>query len=119
MWQSTTIHSDNDEITLKCLCDGDRLPDKQFVWITFKELKSKVYPEYDLEWDNPPYIFEIFYEFLHRLRDGSTVSKDKKLISKRVWKYLMKNDSLVDDLIEMLDEAIKQGWYETNNRRSC
>lgn len=106
MFQTTTLHSTSGEIELSCFTEGDRL-----TWLEFYKFHEEDYPDQHLAWDNDTYLFDTFYPFLHRWKDRICTYEDQ-LEFKEVWEYFEENEELVDELIEMFDEALKQGWYE-------
>lgn len=63
----------------------------------------------DIYWDNEDYIFVRFRQFLKRWKDRELISDDKKEF-KEIWDLLNKDS--VDDLIEMIEQALKRGWYK-------
>ena len=101
MFQTTTIHNDNGLVKLSHFHDD---PDMDDVWLEFAELRT-------LEWDNPHYLFNDFYQFLHRWKD-KTCKYEDRLEFKEVWNYFEEDEDIVPELIEMFDLALKQGWYE-------
>jgi hypothetical protein len=110
MFQTTTIHDVNGTIKLSCFMENGEI-DKDFVWLEFEELKDDEYPQFSLEWDNPEYLFNEFYQFLHRWKDRICKYEDQ-LEFKEVWNYFEEDEDIVPELIEMFDVALKQGWYE-------
>ena len=106
MFQTKTIHSDDGAVRLSCFTD-----DYKDIWIEFSEIKDKKYPDQDLEWDNPAFLFENFYPFLLKWKEKTTSPTDR-IIHEEVLEYLESDESVVTELIEMFEEAIKQKWYE-------
>ena len=62
-------------------------------------------------WDNPDYLFNEFYELLHRWNKRECLPTDKVEFPD-IWNYLEEKEDMVEELIEMLELALKQGWYE-------
>ena len=111
MFQTTTIYSNYEgEVELCCFYERDRF-DGSFAWMEFKEIKDDKYSDQNLVWDNPDYLFNNFYEFLHRWNKRECLPADKVEFSD-IWNYLEETEGMVEELIEMLELALEQGWYE-------
>lgn len=108
MYQYRAICADNIEIELVGLID--KTTGKiDMPWIEFKTIKDKEYPDQDLSWDNPDFIFVKFYKFLKRWQKKELKKKDHKKYED-VWEIL--NEKVVEELILMIELALEQGWYE-------
>ena len=107
MTQHITISNDDESIELCILCKKDKLF-SDFVWITFNKLTDKNYQNMKLTWDNPDFIFKKFYKFLLRWKNKSLKNKDY-INYTDIWQIL--NDEKVEEIINILDSAIEQGWY--------
>ena len=105
MFQTKTIHSDDGAVRLSCFDDNTDAS------LEFTEIKDKAYPDCNLYWDNPVFLFENFYPFLLKWKER-TISPTDRIIHEEVLEYLESDESVVTELIEMFEEAIKQGWYE-------
>jgi hypothetical protein len=105
MVQTTTLHTTSGEIELSSFTTDGRL-----TWLEFHELYDEEYPDKNLAWDNEDYLFNIFYPFLHRWKNRICKPEDE-IEFKEVWHYLENNEDLVEELIEMFNEALNQKWY--------
>ena len=112
MFQTTTLHTTAGEIELSCFIDKG---EHELTWIEFHSLKDEDYPDQDLVWDNEDFLFDDFYQFLHRWKNRVCSSEDHSNF-KDIWNYFEGNEDLIDELIEMFDEALKQKWY--NGKKS-
>lgn len=108
MYKYNTIASENDLAKLECFLNKEGLPDKEWVWLEFLQLKSKEYPEQTLSWDNPGWIFGKFYKFLNRWKNRDLKKKDKETFSDI---YSILTDDTVEELLEMLEEAKRLNWH--------
>ena len=110
MFQTTTIHDTNGTIELACFIEDGKF-DGTMTWLEFAEIPNDLYPDQHLTWDNPHYLFNEFYQFLHRWNNKTTIYADE-LDFKDVWNYFEEDEDIVPELIKMFDVALKQGWYE-------
>lgn len=78
-------------------------------WIEFMDIKNSEYTDQHVSWDNDDFIFTKFYRFLIRYKCNKLKDKDKKKYDD-VW--LILNQDVVSELIDMLDYAMEKGWYE-------
>jgi len=108
MFESRAIHDKNDEFEL-CGLISEKTGNVIMPWIEFLTIKNKEYPDQNLCWDNDDYIFGKFYKFLKRWKRKELKKKDKKEFED-IWHIL--NDQTVEELIEMIEYALKKGWYE-------
>ena len=107
MVQWTTIANYDESIELSALCNENGAMEDS-IWITFNEINDGKYPNMKLTWDNPDFIFKKFYKFLLRWENKSL--KDKDYINYTdIWIIL--TDERVEEIINILDSAIEQGWY--------
>jgi hypothetical protein len=112
MYKFSTITSENQEIELVCLYSTKTgLPVD--VSIEFKNIMDKDYPTLPLVWDNDHFIFGKFYRFLTRWDKKSLKKKDEEKF-KDIWHRL--TEDLVKEMLEMLDSAIMDGWYERKTK---
>ena len=86
---------------------------KSKAWIEFDNVKSPDYPNQTLCWDNDDFIFIKFYKFLIRYKCNKLKDKDKKKYDD-VW--LILNQDVVSELIDMLEYAIEKKWYERKTK---
>jgi len=107
MFKIDRIYSENAEVILDGYKGQGDVVKPDWVTIEFPEIMNKEYPEQTLMWDNPRFIFGKFYKFLYRWEEGRLKKKDKETFSD-IWHIL--TDELVEDVIEMLEEAICLGW---------
>lgn len=112
MYKFNTIKSDNEEVELVCLYSRTTGLSSS-VWIDFKSIMNKEYPEQTLMWDNEDFIFGKFYRFLNRWDKKRLKKKDEENF-KDIWPIL--TDELVGEMLEMLDSAIMDGWYERKTK---
>ena len=104
MYQKNSIINDEGNIELFSL--WDKINEKWFMTaLDFKDIKDRDYPETNLIWDNDNFIFNEFYNFLKRWENNYEDDK----IFKELWNFTKED---VKELIEMLEEALKQGWYD-------
>ena len=107
MYQKNSIINDEGNIELFAL--WDEINEKWFMTaIEFKEIEEREYPATSLCWDNDDFIFNKFYMFLWRWYTDDYTEEDEETF-KEIWVF-SKNE--IKELIEMLDEALKQGWYD-------
>ena len=112
MFQTTTLHTGSGEIEMTTFLTEEGVPDKELpmIWIEFHDIMSDLDPEESICWDNEDYLFEKFYPFLLRWKSRWCFPTDYKDFAD-VWQYFEDNEELIDELIEMFDVALKQGWY--------
>jgi hypothetical protein len=108
MVQHTRIESDDASIELCILTDRNGNWSHDMIWITFNELNDENYPDMKLSWDNSDFIFIKFYKFLHRWKNKTLKRKDRANYDD-IWIIL--TDERVEEIIDMIDSAINQGWY--------
>ena len=112
MYKFNTISSDNAEVEIVCLYSKNTgLPVN--IWIDFKTVIDKEYSAQSLMWDNDHFIFGKFYKFLNRWDKKRLKKKDEETF-KDIWSLL--TDDLVKEMLEMLDSAIMDGWYERKTK---
>lgn len=108
MFRYDTIANDSDDIQLSALVilkTGKR----EMSSIEFKQLRNKNFPDLTLLWDNDSFIFGKFYKFLKRWKEGRLKKKDKEKFAD-IWSIL--DDDVVNELIEMIEYALEEKWYE-------
>lgn len=107
---SKYLTTDSDLFRLGALCEArifDEV-DKKWVWLEFKELKSKQYPKQELVWDNPNYLKEELYEYL-KCYLANTVTKAQKEEFEDISDYMDKEKA--EDLLELLEIAKDLNWF--------
>lgn len=114
MFKYDRISSENGEVILEGYKGQEDEVKPQWVSIEFPEVMNKEFPKQTLMWDNPAFIFGKFYKFLNRWKKKELKKKDKENFSD-IWEIL--SDDLVEDLLEMLEEAIRLGWKQKNNMK--
>lgn len=85
---------------------------KSDTWIEFNNIKSPDYPN-QLCWDNDDFIFTKFYKFLIRYKCNKLKKNDEKKYDD-IW--LILNQDVVSELIDMLEYAIEKKWYERKTK---
>lgn len=106
MNHAETIENNKGDVKLVRLIYNDHYSE---AWIEFSSLKDKEYPDQTLSWDNDDFIFGKFYKFLKRWDNRKLKKKDEENF-KDVW--LILNDDVVYELIEMIEFALEKEWYE-------
>ena len=71
MFQTTTIHVTTGEIELSCFLEKGK---HDMTWIEFHTLKDENSNQ-DLVWDNEDFLFNDFYQFLHRWKNRDCTPK--------------------------------------------
>lgn len=97
------IMSDNDEIVISAFPNKEN-DGYEFMWLTFNEIPDPDWDNIKLTWDNPKYLFNTFVPFLERWKERMCTENDK-IEFQDVWKYFEENSDLVDELLEMFEEA--------------
>lgn len=108
MFRYDSICDDDDVVILSAIVDLET-GKRDGIAIEFKTLKNKNYPDQTLMWDNDDYIFGKFYKFLKRWKKGELKKNDPKKFND-IWGLL--TYPRVEELINMLEYAIKEKWYE-------
>lgn len=111
IYLSKSLRTMSDLFEIGALCDSENMDlgrvNKQFVWLEFKELKSKDYPDIELVWDNGKYLIDDFLPFLLRYKEKMLIEGDKEEFDD-IYEYL--DDSKVEDLIELIETAKSLNW---------
>ena len=111
MFQTITIHNEEDTIKLSCLFMNDKCSDVSLEWC---ELKDKDFPEFNVFWDNSEFLFNEFYQFLIKYKNDELTYEELLTSYPEIITEI--DDDVVGELIEMFNEAIKQGWYEPKGK---
>jgi hypothetical protein len=106
MMQYHTIANDDDEI--KISVGVDEKGKYYMPYIIFEEIKDIQFPDLSLVWDNEDFIFGEFKAFLHRWKHRTLLPEDTTEFEE-IWDIL--DEETVEELIEMLELALKQKWY--------
>lgn len=109
MFRYDTLSTDDGEVQIQGLKDEQGNIDKQFVWIEFKDIMTKEYPDQTLVWDYSPYIFKELYEFLQRYVKRELLEGDKKEFEE-IYEYL--DEDRAQEILELIEEAKKLNWDE-------
>lgn len=110
VYQSKFLKTNSDLFELGCLC-VDRITnetEKEWVWLEFKELKDKKYPEQNLVWDSSNYLIDKFYPFLINYLNNK-ITTEQYVEFSDVLPYL--NKEKVEDLIEIFETAKQLNWF--------
>ena len=106
MNHAETIENDKGDIKLVRLIYSDHNSE---AYIEFNKITHIDNPNQYLSWDNADFIFGKFYKFLKRWDNKRLKKKDEKRF-KDVW--LILDDDVVYELIEMIEFALEKEWYE-------
>lgn len=107
MYKYNTIATEDDFALIQGLVDKENKIIKDWIWIEFK-VKDKEYPDQNIVWDNPYWIFGEFYQFLLGWVNKDLRKEDKETFAD-IWEHL--TDDIVGELLEIVEEAKKE-WYE-------